>query len=484
MEQNDFIIFGLLSEFCLYELFGIKQFTKEHGLLGKIFGSFLCLMGFGSFSNVIAKILINQISFFLFFINLTTVFWTLANFISLFGIITIYYGKQIIIVKKINLIFLLLISSVTISILIAPNALIADSQSISGFRIEQSFGAYLLCIFIFIFSMDFYYSRKIIRSISEDLFNYFILIIISVYILLVALLITILAGMHILAINFVFVGLFFGILTPVFFIFVHISKIERNLEENGSIFVLSQEGLFHLNKVEMIGLTATKLSHDIKNELQIIISASELLRLKIKENEKLNLIDKIHDSALRSSELAQGIVNKIRVSPTLEDFIDLNGEIRSNLILPESLREAYNVDFEIKLNLQENLPKIKISRTHLNQILLNLLKNAVESIEMKNQNVSSTTIQGGLKRDFIEISTSWDERNNQIMMEIKDSGVGFNKKQKSKMASHLYTTKSSRNGTGLGLIIVKQLLNQYNCRFEFSGEPGNGATFRIFWEID
>jgi two-component system sensor histidine kinase HydH len=115
-----------------------------------------------------------------------------------------------------------------------------------------------------------------------------------------------------------------------------------------------------------------------------------------------------------------------------------------------------------RITIDRHLPQniwVMMDPLHLLQVMLNLLLNAAEAIE-------------GEGRIRVEITSL---KNRQVMIEIRDDGVGIPAEQIDSIFDPFYTTK--RNGTGLGLSIVHRILSHYNSRIEVESTPGKGTVF-------
>jgi signal transduction histidine kinase len=105
---------------------------------------------------------------------------------------------------------------------------------------------------------------------------------------------------------------------------------------------------------------------------------------------------------------------------------------------------------------------IQADRKQLIRALNNLIKNAIQAIP--------TDVEG-------EVMVILDQTNSQLVLSISDNGVGIPDSEKSKIFQPYFTTKSA--GTGLGLAMVKNILNEFGAKISFTSETGKGTTFMI-----
>src|SRR3989344_604851 len=118
-----------------------------------------------------------------------------------------------------------------------------------------------------------------------------------------------------------------------------------------------------------------------------------------------------------------------------------------------------------------DVPPIWIDETRLAQVLLNLLVNAAQAIE-----------PGDIKNNSIEIKTSINE-NQQVCIEISDTGAGMSPEVQKRVFEPFFTTKPIGTGTGLGLPICQNIVNQFKGHMEFESKVGEGTKFRVLFPI-
>jgi signal transduction histidine kinase len=104
----------------------------------------------------------------------------------------------------------------------------------------------------------------------------------------------------------------------------------------------------------------------------------------------------------------------------------------------------------------------KFDRTQLIRVVTNLVKNGIQSIPE------------GIEP---EITVSLSEENGSVVLKVKDNGIGIKDENKEKVFEPKFTTKSS--GMGLGLAMVKNIVNTYNGSISFKSDKNNGTTFKV-----
>ena len=235
-----------------------------------------------------------------------------------------------------------------------------------------------------------------------------------------------------------------------------------------------QDKLIINERYEAWGNLARKLAHEIKNPLTPIQLSIDRIKEKyiqqVDKNEKDNFEENLK---IINNQIKQigNLVNEF------SDFARMPKPVlkKNDLIkiIHENIKLLSEIDHSIKINLDNKNPSILLEcdKEQISRVIFNLIKNSVESIQQKAENTSNFD-----KIITIEIF----ERNNQIYIIIKDSGLGFEniKNNIKDILNPYFTTK--KNGTGLGLSIVNKIINDHNGEINFVSIP-NGAKIEIIF---
>ncbi|MEG5044867.1 AAA family ATPase [Microcoleus sp. B4-C1] len=125
-----------------------------------------------------------------------------------------------------------------------------------------------------------------------------------------------------------------------------------------------------------------------------------------------------------------------------------------------------------------NLPLVKCFPGQLNQVFMNVLANAIDALEESNKGRSFTEIKA--LPNQITVQTALSEDNNQVLIHIKDNGVGMSAEVKENIFNHLFTTKAVGQGTGLGLSIAYQIVvEKHGGTLLVNSSLGQGSEFVI-----
>ena len=214
---------------------------------------------------------------------------------------------------------------------------------------------------------------------------------------------------------------------------------------------------------------ARKLAHEIKNPLTPIQLSIDGLREKFlnKDSDKDNRFSNYLNTISKQIKDIEHLVNEFsdfaRMPKPVLKTIDLNKLVDRSLSLHELSETNINFTFK-KKNLKQN---ILGDEEQLNRVLINLVKNSIESINEKKSK----------KADFIgKINVDINEDSDYIYVTIMDNGIGFNQVNKAKMLTPYFTTK--KKGTGLGLAIVTKIISEHNSNITFNS-INDGAEVKI-----
>ena len=224
----------------------------------------------------------------------------------------------------------------------------------------------------------------------------------------------------------------------------------------------------HTNKLALIGRLAAGVAHEINNPLAIINEMAGLMKDKTEmandfadKDRYLQLLQTIHSSVDRCRTITHrllGFARQMDVSPEVIDVNDLITEVLGFLE-----KEAFHRSIRIDLDLTEPLPTIESDRGQLQQVLLNVINNAMHAVD-----------NGG--EIFI---TTWATEEKAVKVKIRDNGCGIPQDKIERIFEPFFTTKGREKGTGLGLSITYGIINKLGGKVSVESEVGKGTTFII-----
>jgi len=258
---------------------------------------------------------------------------------------------------------------------------------------------------------------------------------------------------------------------------IFLSSIEQKINSLETAYALENKKLEAEKMIEKssrlvsIGVMAAGITHEINQPLNTIaVNADGMLFTNEKENVLppfyIDAIQQILDASGRISE----IINHMRQFWSPDDYLeklpfDANAAIVNALRLLNKKLDAHGV--ELRRHFSEKNAIIRGNSVHLEQIVINLIVNALHAFDKKKNTVS---------HKIIDISTEVAET---LIISITDNATGFGKKSISELFDPFYTTHTSAENMGLGLAIVKQLVESMNGEITGYNNEIGGATFTI-----
>jgi len=210
-------------------------------------------------------------------------------------------------------------------------------------------------------------------------------------------------------------------------------------------------------KLASIGQMAAGIGHELNNPLNNILSYATLIERDLpEENKELTEdIQGLRNEAQRAGKIVEGILNFARqVPPEYVDF-DLHVWLKDTLLLAHALAQKFNIT--LKIHEHPDLP-IYGDRNQLQQVLVNLLMNAIHASKQND-----------------EIIVSAFTKNQQIFIVVSDQGTGIDSSHKDKLFDPFFTTKNVGEGSGLGLSISIGIMQYHNGSLKLENNQRGGV---------
>uniref|UniRef100_C6E925 histidine kinase n=1 Tax=Geobacter sp. (strain M21) TaxID=443144 RepID=C6E925_GEOSM len=236
------------------------------------------------------------------------------------------------------------------------------------------------------------------------------------------------------------------------------------------------EQLLQSQKMEAVGKLAGGVAHDFNNMLGVIIGNAELAMMGVEPSGKLHdRLQGILDAANRSAEITRQLLAFSRQQHAEPKVLDLNVVIGKML---KMLHRLIGEDIEVVWSPGQDIWKVKLDPSQLDQIMANLCVNARDAIagigrmDIRTENVELSPE----KRGPAEMP-----QGRCVMLEVSDSGCGMRREVMERIFEPFYTTKEVGRGTGLGLATVFGIVKQNDGHIEVRSEPGAGTSFRLYF---
>ncbi len=253
---------------------------------------------------------------------------------------------------------------------------------------------------------------------------------------------------------------------------------------------IMQERLLQANKMAAIGTLASGIAHEINNPNNYILSNAQFLsdiwpeinRVltryaeengefflgKLGYGEAAAMIPKmltgLTEGAYRIKGIVTGLKDFARQEKTrLDKPVDINKVIEAALSMLHNKIKQHTDNFSCSLD--KALPPVRGRFRQLEQVIVNLTMNALESLPSRDRAVS--------------IQTSYSQYLEQITIRVEDQGIGMTEEVQKAIFDPFFTTKLDRGGTGLGLSINFTIVKEHNGIIECDSSPGKGTVFYV-----
>jgi two-component system, sporulation sensor kinase A len=215
-------------------------------------------------------------------------------------------------------------------------------------------------------------------------------------------------------------------------------------------------------KLSIVGQLAAGIAHEIRNPLTSLKGFVQLMNNTVANENQNHYLQIMHDELTR----IEFIVNELLVlaKPQQEAIRTINIRVQVERVILILGSEALMRGIEIEFIPGESLPPLDCVPYQIQQVVINLMKNAFDAMS-----------SGGKVQVILES----DE--NHVVIRMIDHGIGISRDQLGKLGEPFYTTKDT--GTGLGLMVTREIINRHNGRIEFDSIEGQGTTVSVFLPI-
>ncbi len=233
----------------------------------------------------------------------------------------------------------------------------------------------------------------------------------------------------------------------------------------------AQAELARMNRVTTLGSLAASIAHEINQPLAAIVTnGSAGLRWLNTEPSNLDEARQTLARVIKDANRAAEVIGRVRAlatkSPIQADQLDINEVIREVIALTRGERDRNRVALDTRL--ADNLPMIQGDKVQLQQVILNLIMNAVEAMS------------GGEPRELLIGSRKEEPLN--VLVSVCDSGPGLPPERIDRIFDAFYTTKAG--GIGMGLSICRSIIEAHGGRLWASANSPRGATFHLALPAD
>jgi PAS domain S-box-containing protein len=248
---------------------------------------------------------------------------------------------------------------------------------------------------------------------------------------------------------------------------IDVTERRRAEQERARLHQLEAD-LAHINRVSTLGEMAASLAHEVK---QPITAARNNARAALNFldrsppdlREVREAVDCIVGDADRAADIVERIRDHIKKAPPRKDRVDLNEAINEVIVLAR--RAITKNGVSVQTHLTEGSLPVQVDCVQVQQVVLNLILNAVEAM---------ASVDAGARELLISIKQN---ETNGIVVAVGDSGPGIDPKNLDRVFEAFYTTKSS--GVGMGLSICRSIIEAHGGRLWADANKPRGAVFQF-----
>jgi C4-dicarboxylate-specific signal transduction histidine kinase len=229
-----------------------------------------------------------------------------------------------------------------------------------------------------------------------------------------------------------------------------------------------QMQLAHANRVATMGQLTASIAHELKQPLTSAVTSGDAIlrwitRCPPEIDEVKQCAERIIKEANRASDVLDRIHRLVKKDSQRADKLNINNAIIEVISLVQG--EAVKDGVAIQTQLADHLPNIQGDRVQLQQVILNLIINAIQAM---------SSLTDGIRE--IRISTESTEEEG-VLVAVRDFGLGLSAEHLQRLFEPFYTTKPS--GMGMGLSICRSIIEDHGGRLWATGLPPRGALFQF-----
>jgi C4-dicarboxylate-specific signal transduction histidine kinase len=240
---------------------------------------------------------------------------------------------------------------------------------------------------------------------------------------------------------------------------------EEEARENEQRYRKAELELAHANRVATMGQLTASITHEVNQPITAAVTyALAARRFLGAEPPNFREVDDALSLIVKEGNRAGEVVGRVRAlikkAPVRKDAVEINDALLEVIALTRT--EAANNSVSVRTQLAEGLPRVQGDRVQLQQVLLNLIINAIEAMRDSGEGERELLISTRHEPDGVSV-------------EVRDSGPGFAAADLDRVFEAFYSTKP--NGVGLGLSICRSIIEAHNGQLWVSPNVPRGAIF-------
>jgi two-component system NtrC family sensor kinase len=234
-----------------------------------------------------------------------------------------------------------------------------------------------------------------------------------------------------------------------------------------------EERMINMEKLAAVGTLAAGVAHEINNPIAVILGFTEHLLEKTEEQPEIkDTLQIIEEEGLKCKKIVENLLTFARAPERAETTAELNQILEKMLAVVGNTLLTKKIRLEASLS--DNLPRAKGDPRELQQVFINMINNAMDSMP-----------GGGI----LKVNTRLAADGKRVGIEFSDTGTGIPREVQPKIFDPFFTTKKTGEGTGLGLSVSYGIITKYGGNIIFSSyyadeyPDKHGTTFKIYLPV-
>jgi len=254
---------------------------------------------------------------------------------------------------------------------------------------------------------------------------------------------------------------------------IDLKRAQEQLIREGEIKLELERSLRQSEKLATIGQLASGLAHEVGTPLNIIAGRADLTMRKLGENnEAKKNLSIIIEQTERIAKIIQQLLGFVRKKKPEQRALNLGPLLESTLDFLDQQIQKQKV--KVVKELRDHLPAVIGDPDQLQQVFLNLILNAIQSMPKGGELRLIASPQWISKEGLEEGQRQYAE------IRVEDTGTGIRKEVIENIFNPFFTTKEKEKGTGLGLTVSQGIIQDHEGWVEVNSEEGKGSVFKVY----
>ena len=226
-----------------------------------------------------------------------------------------------------------------------------------------------------------------------------------------------------------------------------------------------------------MGQLASGVAHELNNPLQGVLGYAELMLAAKPAELETEELRAIRDNANRAAGIVRNLLTFAGRNANARGWHQINLIVRDAVAGRDVELAADAID--LRLAIGERLPLVYVDQTRLEDVVVNLVQNAVAAIAARRAGGPATPSVQPIARGEIVISTRLEHDPDRIILEVADNGTGLKDDDLNRIFDPFFTTQEVGKGTGLGLSMCYGIVRQHGGHITAGNRPTGGAVFTV-----